>query len=68
MKKAAVVIDNWKLSIFERHLQQSGYAFTNAGQLTACSLVLHVHTENLVALVEVVKAANTEAAQTGAPA
>ena len=67
LKKAAVAIDAWKLSIFERHLKQAGYAFENAGHLTAGTLVLRVDTTNLVALCEVVKAANTEAAQTGAP-
>ena len=67
MKKAAIVIDDWKLQIFERHLQQSGYALENAGPFTTGSLVLRVDTENLEALGEVVKAANAEAALTGAP-
>ena len=67
MSKAAIAIDEWKLPIFERHLQQSGYAFKNAGNFTAGALMLQVETTNLVALGEVVKAANTEAALTGAP-
>lgn len=67
VKKAGIAIDAWKLPIFERHLKQSGYAWTNAGPLTPDSLVLHVSTSNLQALAIVVKAANDEAAQTGAP-
>lgn len=67
MKKAAIAIDDWKLPIFERHLQQAGYTFTNAGGLTPKTLILTVRTDNLAALAEVVKAANTEAARTGAP-
>lgn len=67
MRKAAIAIDEWKLPIFERHLKQAGYAFENAGHLTAETLVLKVNTTNLAALGEVVKAANNEAARTGAP-
>jgi len=65
--KAAIAIDDWKLPIFERHLRQAGYQFRNAGSITAGTLVLRVETANAVALGEVVKAANTEAAKTGAP-
>lgn len=65
--KAAIAIDDWKLPIFERHLSQAGYTFKNVGNLTADTLVLHVETPNMVALGEVVKAANAEAARTGAP-
>ena len=67
MPKAAVAIDNWKLPIFERHLQQAGYSFERTDGLTADAMILTVTTENLVALGEVVKAANTEATRTGAP-
>ena len=66
MKTAGIMIDEWKLPIFERHLNQAGYAFKNAGGM-AGSLVLRVDTTNLVALAEVVKAANEEAALTGEP-
>lgn len=65
--KAAIAIDAWKLDIFERRLGQAGYAFENAGALTTGTLVLKVSTDNLSALGEVVKAANAEAARTGAP-
>ena len=66
-KKGGIAIDSWKLPIFERHLKQAGYAFTNAGELTKGCLILTVHTTNLEALAEVVKRANTEASLTGAP-
>lgn len=67
MPTAGIAIDTWKRSIFERHLKQAGYAFEDAGQLTTGTRLLRVTTENLEALAEVVKAANTEAAMTGAP-
>jgi hypothetical protein len=65
--KAGIAIDTWKPSIFERHLTQAGYSFTNSGQLTKDCTILQVTTNNVIALQEVVKAANTEAALTGAP-
>lgn len=67
MKKIAIVIDPWKLSIFERHFTQSGYAFENAGLVSPDALLLRIDTSNVTALAEVVKAANAEAARTGAP-
>ncbi len=66
--KVGIAIDPWKLSIFERHLSQSGYKFTNAGHLHKDALLLHVITENVEALGIVVGAANSEAKQTGKPA
>lgn len=66
-KKAAIAIDEWKLPIFERRLKQAGYSFKNAGHITPGTLVLQVETTNLEALAEVAKAANDEAARTGAP-
>lgn len=65
MKKAGIAIDTWKLTIFERHLKQSGYSFKNEGEFTKGCIMLRVDTENLEALKTVVKAANTEAAKTG---
>ena len=67
MLKIAIVIDRWKLPIFERHLSQVGYANENGAGLTADTLNLYVKTENSEALHDVVRAANTEAALTGAP-
>lgn len=65
--KAGIALDNWKFSIFERHLKQSGYAFTKSNGLTKNSIILSVETPSIEALGEVVKAADAEAALTGAP-
>lgn len=64
--KAGIAIDDWKFEIFERHLRQAGYTFSRMPFVEG-TLMLHVETDNAVALAEVVKAANTEAAMTGAP-
>lgn len=66
MKKCAIAIDDWKLPIFTRHLEQSGYTFKNNGSLIEGTLILSVETSNVDALANVIKAANTEAARTGA--
>lgn len=63
MKTAAIILDSWKLPIFERHLQQSGYTVAFKGQLNKDSTLLKIATTSLEALAQVVKAANTEAAQ-----
>ncbi len=65
--KAAIAIDDWKLSIFQRHLDQCAYKFTQGPGLTSGTLLLMVQTTNLEALAVVVGAANAEAAKTGAP-
>jgi len=65
--KAGIVIDDWKLSIFERHLSQAGYSYDKCTGITADTLILKVKTENVKALEVVVRSANTEASRTGAP-
>lgn len=67
MAKAAIAIDSWKFPIFERHLKQSGYKFEKVQGVTRGTMILTVNTENIEAMGEVVKAANNEAAKTGAP-
>lgn len=66
VKKVGIVIDDWKLPIFERHLKQAGYTFENKGVFHAGTLVLRVSTTNVEAMRAVVSAANSEAGQTGA--
>lgn len=61
---AGIIIDSWKLSIFERHLQQAGFSFENLGEFTPDTIALRVHTDAPDALHEALKAANTEAART----
>ncbi len=51
MITAGVAIDDWKLSIFERHLRGAGYAYTRHPGLSAGTLTLKVKTENLEALL-----------------
>ena len=65
MLKIAIVVDDWKLSIFERHLTQAGYEYEKGSGITDNTRLLNVKTENVEALAAVVQAANTEATRTG---
>lgn len=62
--KAGIAIDTWKLAIFTRHLEQSGYEFTQGAGIAPDTLMLYVVTDNAQALQAVLRAANTEAAKT----
>ena len=64
--QAAIAIDKWKLPIFTRHLKQSGYLYDQMPGLTPDTYLLTVDTPNVAALAQVIKAANTEATETGA--
>lgn len=66
VKRVGIAIDPWKLPIFERHLKQSGYLFETV-KAHDDMMLLKVETENVPALVIVIKAANSEAARTGKP-
>lgn len=64
-KRVGIAIDDWKLPIFERWLNQYGYEFINSGNLSPGVLLLKVTTTNVVALRKVVDQATAEAARTG---
>jgi hypothetical protein len=59
-----IAIDDWKFSIFERHLSAAGYDYTISKGLTKNTLLLKIKTKNAKALEVVVRAANEEAART----
>jgi hypothetical protein len=63
-RTAGIALDDWKLPIFERHLRQAGYAWTQHPGLTAGTLLLKVHCESTALLEPIVRAANEEAALT----
>lgn len=70
MTKVGIAIDNWKLSIFERHLTQAGYTHKWEPGLTEDTGIIILYLERATqaaALAPIVKAANDEAARTGAP-
>jgi hypothetical protein len=64
---AGVVIDDWKLPVFKRHLDAAGYAYTEHPGITPDTLTLKVTCEWVHKLQPIVKAANDECRNTGAP-
>lgn len=62
--KIGVVFDTWKLPIFKRHLEQSGFQFTPLNGIPAGSLGFCVVSDDQKLVEKIVRSANTEAATT----
>ena len=62
MKKAAVVIDDWKLPVFRRHLDAAGRTYMEGPVITADTLLLQVQYEWVADLKPIIEAANKECA------
>lgn len=63
--KAGVVIDDWKLAIFKKHLDAAGFQYTQHPGVTKDTILLQVTTEWVHTLQPVVMAANGECAAVG---
>jgi hypothetical protein len=63
MKTAAIVIDDYKLETFRRHLHNANFKFTEHKGPTATTLTLKVQYEWLADLSPIVAAANKEASR-----
>lgn len=62
--KVGVVIDPWKLPIFQRHLDAAGLTYEPLAGVPAGTLGLHVITDDPKFVENIVRAANAEAAAT----
>ena len=60
---AAVVIDEWKLDIFRKHLERGFFDWEEYPGPAPCTLLLKVRTKAVAALQPVVQAAQHEAAR-----
>ena len=60
MKIAGIAIDNWKLPIFRRHLDDGGFSYTEHPGLTPDAMILKVKTPTVAILQPVVEAAQKE--------
>lgn len=63
MKKAAVVIDSWKLEVFKEHLLKAGYSYTILPGITADTLTIQVSYAWVHQLKPVIEAAQLECAR-----
>jgi hypothetical protein len=66
VKSVAVVIDKWKLAIFERHLTAAGFTWVQHEGPVGETWLLKVETDEVDRLAGVSRAANTEAAMSKA--
>lgn len=60
MKTAGVVIDDWKLPIFKRHLDAAGCKYTEHPGIVQETLTLRVQYEWVSKLKPIIEAANEE--------
>lgn len=60
MKTAGVVIDDWKLPIFKRHLDAASCEYTENPGITAGTLTLRVKYDWVATLKPIIEAAERE--------
>ncbi len=61
--KAGVVLDDWKLPIFKKHLDAAGYKYDEPVPFTNGTLTLKVHYEWVSKLKPIIEAAQRECAE-----
>lgn len=62
-KTAAVFLDDWKLPIFQKHLDAAGYKYEETVQFTSGSMILKVHYKWAHKLQPIIEAAARECAE-----
>jgi hypothetical protein len=60
MRTAGIVIDNWKLPIFKKHLDAAGFTYEEPVKFTTGALILKVHYEWVHRLKPIIEAAQRE--------
>lgn len=65
--KAGIALDDWKLPVFRKRLEEAGYTYEDAGAPSPGVTMLTVQFTDQAALQQVVVAANAECARTGPP-
>lgn len=60
--KAGIVLDNWKLPVFRRMLNEAGFSYEDGGAVTHDTTGLIVQTDDIVKLTTVVKKCRDECA------
>lgn len=65
MKKAGIVVDDWKLPVFRRRLTAAGYTYTDAGELTPNVTLLQVEYNDMLKLKRTLEECQAECRKTG---
>lgn len=60
MATVGIAIDNWKLPIFKRHLDEACYSYTEHPGLMADAMILKVKAERIAKLQKVIERAQLE--------
>lgn len=63
LKIAGVVIDDWKLPVFKRHLDAAGRTYTEGPGITADTVLLKVQYEWVADLKPIIEAANKKCSE-----
>jgi hypothetical protein len=63
MKDTGIIIANWKLPIFKKHLDAAGFTHIEPKRFTGDTLVLQVRYEWAHKLQPIIEAANAECAR-----
>ncbi len=67
MIRAAIALDNYKLPVFQKHLEEAKFTYEVTEGITPGTLTMFVETENVNILRMVVENANTEASKMKRP-
>lgn len=60
--KAGIAVDDWKLPVFRKRLEEAGFTYADAGALTAGTTMLTVETDDAIRLAAVVARCQAECA------
>ncbi len=58
--KAGIVVDNWKLPVFRKRLEEAGYKYKDGGEITEDTTLLTVETDDALALKKVLEKCQAE--------
>ncbi len=58
--KVGIAVDDWKLPVFRRLLDEAGYEYQDGGALTSDATLLTVETDDTVALKKVIETCQAE--------
>lgn len=66
-KVAGIALDEWKLSIFRKHLDAAGFTYEGPAPFTKGCVILRVRYDSISEIKSVVEAAQAECANQGMP-
>ena len=58
--KAGIAVDNYKLPVFRKRLNEAGYTYEDAGPFTWDTTLLTVETDDMLALKKVLERCQSE--------